>query len=347
MIRASNHFWEGMGYSKIEEGGCLHGRFCRLLIYHIEGFKMDQPIVGPLSPVIEGHHYTLAIGASVNETCRALVNDELVEDEAAWRKGNNTIGPYLVLKIGPTDEHELTATHFLRSGNEIWINGGCESATAELDRLQERVGPRLVSSLTIAFSNARTVFRSIEAVNYGVERSGERLRDMSVSVAAYAIVSEPISAEEVEARVTAALKRSSHLDCNVAGFFDLALKETDPTKQFLLFFIALELLTKTEFSRRYASIASSVASASLPAKKKRELQDQFSWLQKHALTTLSDQCVARFERLRKVRNLIAHGGIASPDPHSLEEVKILATAALSSVITENQDDTQDACLPRG
>ncbi|NSZ87631.1 hypothetical protein G6L98_26010 [Agrobacterium tumefaciens] len=347
MIRMVDQIWEDAGYSRIEEGGHLRGRFCRLLIYHIEGFKTDLPIVGPLSHVIDGHHYTLAIGGSVNETCRALVNDELVEDEALWRKGNNTIGPYLVLKIGPTDEHELMATHFLRSGNEIWINGGCESATAELDQLHERVGPRVVSSLAIAFSSEHTVFRSIEAMNYGHATSGEQLRDMSFSMTAYAIVSKPIAAEEVRARVTAALERSSQLDRNVAGFFDLALKETDPTKQFLLFFIALELLTKTEFSKHYPSIVSSVSSATLPPKKKRELQNQFSWLREHALTTLSDQCVARFERLRKVRNLIAHGGIASPDPQSLEEVKILATAVLSSVIAENQAYIQNVCLPRG
>lgn len=346
MIRVSNHVWEDMGYSKIEKGGCLHGRFSRLLIYHIEGFKTDQPVVGPLRHVFDGHHYALAIGGSVNETCQALVNDELVEDEVAWRKRNNTIGPYLVLKIGPTGEHELTATHFLRTGNEIWINGGCESATAELDSLQERIGPRLVSSLTIAFSSAHTAFRSIEAVNYGVARSGERLRDMSFSMSGYAIVSEPIAAEEVKARVALALERSSHLDSNVAGFFDLALKETDPTKQFLLFFIALELLTKTEFAKRYPSIASSVISATLPAKKRADLQHQFSWLQKHALTSLSGRCVDSFERLRKVRNRIAHGGIAAPDPQSLAEVKTLATAVLSAVMAGNQQNSRDACIPR-
>lgn len=339
MIRMVDQIWEDAGYARIEEGGRLRGRFYRLLIYHIEGFKIDLPIVGPVSDVFEGHHFTLAIGGSVNETCQTLVNDELVEDEAAWRKENNTIGPYLVLKIGPTDEHKLTATHFQKNGDEIWINGGCESATAELDRLQERVGPRLVCGLTIAFSSAHTAFRLIEAVNYGRARSGERLRDMSFSMTAYAIVSEPITAEEVKARVVAALRRSSHLDGNVAAFYDLALKETDPTKQFLLFFIALELLTKTEFFKRYPSIASSVTSATLPAKKKGELQHQFSWLQKHALTTLSDQCVDRFERLRKVRNLIAHGGIASPDPQSLEEAKLLATAVLSSVMAGNRHDS--------
>ncbi|ACM39279.1 hypothetical protein Avi_9528 (plasmid) [Allorhizobium ampelinum S4] len=333
MIRLSGHSLESMGFSKLDKGDRLYGRFCRLLIYHIEGFRIDQPVIGPLSYIFEGHSCILAIGGSVNQACKVLVDDELVEDEDEWRKKNGTIGPYLVLKIGPSKEYATTATHSRKDGNGIWTNGGFEEARVELDGIQDSVAPRVVSSLTVAFSSAETAFRAVEAANFGLARSGERLRDMSFSMSAYAIVSKPIAADEVKATVLDALRHSFCLDRKVAGFYDLALKETDPTKQFLLFFIALELLTKTEFATRYPSVANSVSAATIPANDRKKLEHQFSWLQKNVLTSLPQQCVDSFQRLRKLRNLITHGGIASPEPQSLGEVKLLATTILSSVMT--------------
>ncbi|WP_288192720.1 hypothetical protein [uncultured Phyllobacterium sp.] len=330
MISVSSHVWENMGYRKLDESESLRGSFYRLLIYHIEGFKTDQPIVGPLNHIFEGQFCSLAIGGSVNEACRTLATDELVDDEEEWRKRHSMIGPYLVLKIGPTAEYKTTATHLRNEGNEIWTNGGFDDARAELDELQERIAPLVVSSLTVAFSIAETVFRFVEAVNYGVARDGKRIRDVRFSLSAYAIVSMMIAADEVRTTVLNALGRSSHLDRNVAGFYDLGLKETDPTKQFLLFFITLELLTKTEFAKRYPLIANSISGAMLPKKERNALAHQFSWLQKHALTSLSQQCVDRFQQLRQTRNLIAHGAIVSADPQDVVDVKTLATTIIAA-----------------
>ncbi|SCX22703.1 hypothetical protein DSM25558_3198 [Agrobacterium sp. DSM 25558] len=116
-------------------------------------------------------------------------------------KGNGTIGPYLVFKIGPTEEYGTTATHSRKDGNEIWTNGGFEEAMAELDDIQDRIAPLVFSSLTVAFSSAQTVFRLIEAVNYGFIRRGDRLCDMSFSISVCAIVSKPIAADDVKAIV--------------------------------------------------------------------------------------------------------------------------------------------------
>lgn len=332
MISVSSHVWESMGYIKVDESESLHGRFCRLLIYHIEGFKMDLPIAGPLYHTLEGQSFSLAVGESVNDACRILSGDALVEDEGDWGKGNGTIGPYLVLKIGPTREYLTTATHVRKDDNEIWTNGGFDEARAELDELQERVASLVVSSLTVAFSSAETAFRLLEAVNYGVARDGERIRDMRFSMSAYAIVSKQIAADEVRATVLDALSRSCHLDRNVAGFYALALNETDPTKQFLLFFISLELLTKTEFARRYPLIANSVSGATLPARDRKMLEHQFCWLQKHVFPRLSQPCVDSFQRLRQRRNLIAHGAIVSAEVQDVIDVKVLAAAVMAAVM---------------
>ncbi|WP_320196565.1 hypothetical protein RMR10_025210 (plasmid) [Agrobacterium rosae] len=332
MISVSGHVWESMGYSKLEEGESLHSRFYRLLVYHVEGFATDLPIVGPLNHVLDGQSFVLAIGKSVNNVSRALADEELVEDEDEWRKGNATIGPYLVLKIGPTNEYATTATHVRKVGNEIWTNGGFEEAGKELDKLQNRTASIIISSLTAAFSSNQTAFRSIEAVNYGIARSGERVRDMRFSMSAYAIVSQPIAADEVGAMMLEALTRSSRLDRKVAGFYDLALKETDPTKQFLLFFIALELLTKTEFAARYPVIAQSASGAVLPANERKTLEHQFSWLQRHALMSLSLPCVASFQRLRQRRNLISHGAVVTADVQDVIEAKALAATIIAAVM---------------
>lgn len=46
----ASHVWKSMGYSKLDESERLHGLVRRLLIYPIEGFTTDLPIIGPTEP---------------------------------------------------------------------------------------------------------------------------------------------------------------------------------------------------------------------------------------------------------------------------------------------------------
>lgn len=332
MISVSSHAWERMGYRKLGEDEVLIGRFSRLLVYHVEGFKIEQAIVGPLNHIFDGEPCTFAIGESVNDLSQILVGDDFVEDEVAWQKGVATIGPYLVIKIGPTAEYATTATHVRKEGDEIWTGGGFERARAELDKMQDRIAPLVVSTLTVAFTSSTTIFRFVAGASYGVAISGERIRDMRFSMNGYAIVSKLIDGNEVLTTVQRALERSCHLDRKVAGFYDLALKEAAATKQFLLFFVTLELLTKIEFTARYPAAVNTGSGAALPKKDRQKLEHQFSWLQKHALTSLSQQCVDRFQRLRKTRNSIAHGVIASVASQDVQDIKTLTTEAIASAM---------------
>jgi hypothetical protein len=114
----------------------------------------------------------------------------------------------------------------------------------------------------------------------------------------------------------------------VARFFQLALDEDDPLKKFLYFFLAIEIETHATFAKidHARNLSVLIAPPNRVAVSTQDffdrqrqrwanLGDRFMWCVLCVWTHLCDADVEEFRSLKKIRDDIAHGSIATP-PHS-------------------------------
>jgi hypothetical protein len=130
---------------------------------------------------------------------------------------------------------------------------------------------------------------------------------------------------------------ASLVDSTVANFFRLALGEEDPLKRFLYFFLSIEVQTHRTFSKikhleHLGNLSSptdriqltSVSFFGETIRSWTNLRDRFLWCAHCVWTGLDQSDVTEFARLKRIRDGIAHGDIATPPGGSVLAVEKLA-----------------------
>jgi hypothetical protein len=335
----SNHVLEAMGYRALSQTESIAARFHCLHVYEVRGFTLEEASLPIHSGTIAGRQYRMALGASVNAVSRALVGDDLSENEQEWQKEHKCTPPYMVVHFGPTREHRFAGTHCRFDDSVIHTYDGFTQARLELQTWAEEVLPSLSAGLASSFTLYETLvkFLPIDRAFYGLTGEGQTVIDTRLQFSATGYVSSLLLADEAAERIVSAINIATEMKEKVARFFHLALNEDDPLKRFLYFFLAVEIDTHATFAtidhaQHILNIvlpppraaATSKAFFNGQREKWTNLRDRFVWCVLCTWTHLSDADVEDFVRLKKIRDDIAHGSLATPPTAEVMAVEKLA-----------------------
>jgi hypothetical protein len=338
-ISLSTAVLEAMGFRPLSSAELISARFHALHVYAIQGVVVGEASLPARIGAIAGRPYQLAVGASVNAVCRTLVDDDLADSEQEWQKQHKCTPPYLVVHLGPTEEHNFAGTHAKMDEPTISTYDGFPRARGELHAWAEEVLPSLFAGLASSFSlhDQPVKFVPTDRVFYGITIDGRTVIDTRVSVSASAYGSTRLSAEQAAERLASAMNIASGMKQKVARFFHLALHEDDPLKRFLYFFLAIEIETHATFStidhaRQFSSLVLPPAHVAVTTQaffdgqrqKWTNLMDRFVWCVICAWPHLSDLDAEEFKRLKTIRDEIAHGSLATPPADAVRAVEKLA-----------------------
>lgn len=335
----SNHVLEAMGYRALAESESIVARFHCLHIYEVRGFTLEEASLPVHSGMIGGRQYRMAVGASVNAVSRALIGDDLSENEQEWQEEHKCTPPYIVVHFGPTGEHRFAGAHCRFDDSAIHTYDGFSQARFELQAWAEEVLPSLSAGLAISFTSFETPvkFLPIDRAFYGITPEGRTVLDTRITFTGTGYISSRLMADQVAKRLVSAVGIASGMKQKVARFFHLGLHEDDPLKRFLYFFLAVEIETHATFATiDHAQHISNLVLPPLRAaittqaffdgqrQKWTNLRDRFVWCVLCAWPRLSDTDVDDFKRLKDIRDAIAHGSLATPPPDAVLVIERLA-----------------------
>jgi hypothetical protein len=329
-ITVSEHLLQAWGLQPLSSGHRLTAVFHSLHIYEVRGFTLEAPSLEPISGSVAGFAYTLSVGSSVNAICRRIVQEDYADSEEEWQKEHKCTPPYLIIHLGPTAEHESIGRHTKEEGRTIVTYDSFPCARAELTTVEDNVLPSLLSALACSFSSNDQSIRFVPTDHafFGITPDSRTVLDFRLLVSASGYVSSKLEPTQIERRLAAGVNLAKTMKPKVARFFHLALDEDDPLKKFLYFFLAIEIETHATFkSIDHAANLSVLINApdrvamstqdffDGQRERRDNLRDRFVWCALCVWTHLCDADVVEFSRLKKFRDDIAHGSIATP-PHS-------------------------------
>lgn len=336
-----------MGFTRIPVDGALSAAFHALHVFSVQGFTVSGGQVVVKSGRAAGVEYTVGCGASLNAVCHALLGQQFTEDEVGWAQTRGANSPYLVVHLGPTVIHTATQGFVRNEAGDIISYDTFGQAREELHRLEERALPPIEMALSVAFAGVTPPVRILpsDVARFGLTAEGVTVHDFRFTGSATLYTSRPLELVRIEAHLNAVTHLSARVNKRVAAFFRLGRRDDDELKRFLYFFLAMEVETHRVFKtvsrkdhlRNVATYDVRVgAAAEQLLERKAEnwvnLADLFVWCVASVWKHLGEEDVREFQRLKKIRDDIAHGNIAKPPTGSAGAAEALATR-LHPIIT--------------
>lgn len=337
---------KAMGFGPFGPGESVTAAFVSISVYEALGITLQPGVVEVASGTIAGVAYRLAVGAGLNDTCKALADDSYVEDEDSWKKDKHCSGPFALFQLGPTQPYTVTDGHIKteQDGSTTTFDS-FPGLRSELAALEAAALPPLLTSLNCLLGDPdRSIeFRKIDRISFGRTAADSVVRDIRIHLSGKATVSVGLSATKLVADVQAAAILAPKLNSKAARFFALGLAENDELKSFLYFFLAIEVATHATFGRiDHAKAVQSLAGSASPpvtalaallhrqTDQLRNLFDRFVWCAAFGWIRVNDADVAQFKSLKTARDDIAHGSTSEPPAHYAMEAQQLARKILRS-----------------
>jgi hypothetical protein len=341
-VTFSDEVMKAMGFRPFAAGETVRARFICLTVFAIEGITVASTEMTTLT--VKRHACKLAIAPKVNDACQALLSDDYSADESDWEKEHKCSGPYALVAVGPTDEFEANAGRIKEEADGSVTTYDCfPTAKALLREVASEVLPELLTALTCNFFTPGRHFRvrSVDVATCGTTLQGRTVHDLRITLSARAFASIAATAETVQASLVGVVSQVPKLNIKVARFFKLAMFEEDDLKRFLYFFLALEVKTHATFAAvdHPGSISLIVPPLSLAGQSvaallqrhtdnMKNLRDRFVWCSLCAWTSITDDDVTEFKRLKDIRDAIAHGSIDTPPSAAVLALQALTVKVL-------------------
>lgn len=335
---------EAMGFKEIVAEGAIRARFTSITVFEARGITVADGLSQTTSGKAAGLDFRVAIGASVNAACQALVADDFAESEEEWRKEVKSNGPFALVAVGPTAMVSCTAGRSLRAPDGTIVTYDCfPQVREELKSMEKRVLPPVVSALTCALNapDQYVHFRRLARASAGITPELTTVQDIRVEIRAEGYVSRALDAESLSGALQAVSERASHLNKRAASFFALGVGEVDELKKFLYFFLSLEIETHAAFGRikhraflesavaeRQSARAAAIALLERQVSGLGNLLDRFAWCAASSWPHLSDKDVETFKLLKEARDAIAHGRASEPPRGFARNAELLAHKVL-------------------
>lgn len=334
----STHALQSMGFRPLQPGETIEAAFHSLHVFEVRGFTFKDGGVTSRKATASGVNYTLVVGGSVNEISRTILGDVYTEDEDAWAKEHKCTPPYVVVHFGPTRPHTVAQGYVKADDGTIVTYDAFGAARGELKALEAKALPSVEMALSCAFSQGtRDVqFKPVSQTIFGITPAKETIHDVRLTSSAHAYVSTQLTTAEIDSGLASAIELAESVDPRVSQFFQLGLRDGDSLKRFLYYFLAIEIevhrvfrtVTRAQHITNGATLAPRLCMSLNRLIEHRDnwtnLSDRFVWCAVSVWKHLSDADIEEFKRLKKVRDGIAHGDVASPDAASVLAVEKLA-----------------------
>lgn len=319
----SNGVLETMGFEKIPEGNSIEARFHSLNLYAIRGITatcesaLHPEMLSRATPEIAA-----SIGCSPNAICQVLTGDDFTDNEEDWLKEKKPTPPYMMVLTSLPNSTICKTGYWKKESGKIITHDCFNSSKEELVQLEKEKTTSFVTALSAVLSTQEHLvsFIKISRVVYGTTPNNLTIHDITFTFSAEAYVSKDFSIDDVVAGFEAALTASERIHSKVGYFFDLAVRESDPLKKFIYYFLVIEVHTHQVFrGLDYTSSFSDVNT--VPERIKSEttnlllayqkdaknLTHRFIWCSLLAWEDITDEDIAQFKYIKKMRDQIYHG----------------------------------------
>jgi hypothetical protein len=338
-MNLSYHALEKMGYRRLLPNESLTAAFSSVTVFSMQGISLPENSLLTSAGAVDGTPYSMCLANSVNAASNALTSEDFCEDETEWLTQNNCSPPFLLILIGPTSLHAMTGDFIQTDGTLQMTYDGFPAAKVELRALEEKALPSVLSSLACAFnaSESSVSLKTLAREAFGKTTAGTVVLDHKFTMEGSLSVSRPLKNEDAEVCLARARTLASSMSPKVSRYFNLAIHEQDPLKRFLYFFLTIERQTHSAFASAHDT---SHIQAILQSPERvraaadeffnrqidrwTNLRDRFIWCAVSVWTHLNDIDLQTFERVKKVRDQIAHGEVATPPAEIVADVERLA-----------------------
>lgn len=345
-ITFSNEVMQAMGFRDFTEAEAMTATFSSVTVYEARGVYLPAGTTELSGGKVANVDYKLAAGASLNDACSALVADVFTDNEDEWKKENKCQGPFVLVLLGPTQEHECTSGRikFEEDGSATTYDCFPDMRT-ELALLESRALAPIISGLTCVLNETDryVTLRKIARASTGRTTGGLVVSDIRMECRAEMYTAYNLANPQLTEKLDLAKTLTAALSPRASRFFALGLAEEDQLKRFLYFFLTLEVETHATFGRidHAASVAKLLdnSSARVQSTMKlfgaqvdghRNLYDRFLWCATCAWTKLNDTDIAQFKALKDARDDIAHGTTSEPPLGFARQAELLAHKVLWS-----------------
>ncbi|MCA6218092.1 hypothetical protein KGA65_16270 [Ideonella sp. B7] len=139
----SNQLMEAMGFRELAESEAISASFSSVTVYEARGIALVEGTTEVSQGMVAGVNYRLVVGSSVNTACTALIADVFVENEEEWKRESKSQGPFVLVLIGPTQEHKCATGRMRTEQDGSVTTYDCfPSVRVELSQLESRALPR-------------------------------------------------------------------------------------------------------------------------------------------------------------------------------------------------------------
>ena len=345
-ITLSDEVMQAMGFRKFAEGEAIAATFSSVTVYEARGITLPVGLVEVSDGRVAGLDYKLAAAASVNDACVALLADTFTEDEDAWKKENKCQGPFVLVLLGPTQEHKCTSGSIKYEEDGSATTYDCfPGVRMELAQLESRALAPIVSGLSCVLNEESryVALRKITRASAGRTKDEIILHDLRMEIRAEMYTSYNLANPQLAEKLNLAKSLTTTLNPKASRFFALGLAEEDQLKRFLYFFLALEVETHATFGRidhaanlarllndKTARTQSTTKLLSAQVDNLKNLHDRFVWCATCILHVLDDADISQFKALKAARDDIAHGSASEPPLGFARQAELLAHKILWS-----------------
>lgn len=330
---------EQMGFRRLREGEKLSAQFSCIYVFEVQGISPSAGLLVTDAGSIDGIDYRVAISDSLNAGAKHVANDNFADDQAAWVTEHKCTPPYLLVHIGPTLFHDMAGDFLKEASFDLLTYEAFIPARQELRDMEDKVLPRLLSALSCIFGSLSNPvkFRELERAVAGKSATGVTVFDFGLEFRGNLRVNQAVPSAELTNLLKRSTSLAGHMNAQVARFYHLALREDDPLKRFLYLFLTVERQTHAAFKaidheahmRNLARAPERVqlSAASFLGKQPERwtsLHERFTWCALTVWSHITDEDVANFAQVKKVRDQIAHGEITAPSADSVALVERVA-----------------------
>lgn len=343
----SNYAMQAMGFREFAEAEAITASFSSVTVYEVRGVTLPAGTTEVSGGMAAGVDYKLAASASVNDACTALVGDVFTADnEEDWKKEYKCQGPFVLVLLGPTQEHKCMSGRIKLEEDGSATTYDCfPGVRAELAQLESRTLAPVVSGLTCVLNEEGryVALRKIVRTSVGRTSGGLIVHDIRMEFKAELYTSYNLANPQLAQKFDLAKNLTAALNPKASRLFALGLAEEDQLKRFLYFFLALEIETHAVFSRidHAAALAKLLDGATERPQSTTKLleaqvdnltnlYDRFVWCATFAWPKLNDTDITQFKILKGARDDIAHGRASEPPLGFAQKAERLAHKVLWS-----------------
>ena len=343
----TNYALETMGFSEYPDSDVLKIQFGIVRVYSVQGINFSPDSPTTLSSVVEfGENCTSVISNSLNEACRILTGENLVdEDEDQWIEKKKVKPPFALVHFKEFQTRILKGGRRKEYEGSIIAYDAFPDGKADIKKWEKESLPNVVTALVVNLSTLERPVNliPIERAISGTTTDGVTVFDIKMTGNANLIVSSGKTSTDINESLSMSCETFNALEYKTSRHFYSALNEKDRLKQFLSYFLFIERTTHGQFKKlNYESDV--ITAFNIPQRlhetgklffeerfnDSKNLAQRFRWCAILAWHHLDDKDVADFFEIKKIRDKLTHGEDISEADLPIEKSRLLASKMLGT-----------------